>query len=60
MDDHLDQPYCCFGCSAKFRIGEAIAADTLRCPQCRSADLHPIERQPIELDEYHGEIGTRN
>lgn len=57
MIDALDQPYCCFNCAAKFRLGETLDA---HCPQCRSGDIHPIEQGPVELKEYHGEIGTKN
>lgn len=56
----LDQPYCCFDCSSKFRIGAAIAADVMRCPKCRSPNMHPIGAEPVQLTEYHGEIGTKN
>lgn len=58
--NHLDRKWCCLDCSSTFRIGEMIAGDTLRCPHCRSANAHPADGQAIELDEYHGDVGTRN
>lgn len=58
--DPVDQPYCCFACFAKFRLGATIAADVLRCPKCRSSDMHPIGQEPQQLKEYHGEVGTVN
>jgi DNA-directed RNA polymerase subunit RPC12/RpoP len=53
-------PYCCLDCAAKFCIGDAIATDTLHCPRCRSTNMHLFGLAPIVLDEYLGEIGTRN
>jgi hypothetical protein len=37
----LRKPWFCLSCSAPFKFGEAICADTMRCPTCRSADIVP-------------------
>lgn len=61
--DALDHPWCCLTCSWKGIAGELIAGGTkryLRCPKCDSSDIHPIDRQPVDVSEYVGKIGTRN
>jgi predicted Zn-ribbon and HTH transcriptional regulator len=61
--DVMDQPWACLSCSAKFRFGQIRmlpGGGSLSCPECRSANIHPADGTVHELDEYHGEIGTRN
>lgn len=50
----------CLDCRWKGTVGALIAIDTLRCPQCNSANWHPAEREAIVVPVYHGEIGTKN
>ncbi len=54
VTDLLRNMWCCLSCSHKFAFGKAIAADVMRCPKCRSPDIHPIEQKVVELSEYHG------
>ncbi len=56
----LDKQAVCLDCRWKGRVGELIAHDTLRCPECRSANWHPAEREVINLARYHGDVGTLN
>lgn len=58
--NELKKAAVCLDCSWKGRVGELIASDTLRCPKCKSANWHPAERETVVLDEYVGEVGTRN
>lgn len=60
MPSELDKGAVCLECRWKGRVGELIASDTLRCPNCKSADWHPSEREVIEIPEYVGEIGTKH
>jgi hypothetical protein len=47
------------------RVGELISNGSLpwnhplKCPHCGSFETHPAEGV-VELDAYHGEIGTKN
>lgn len=58
--DCMEAPYCCLTCSHKFKWGNCImSGPDLICPKCRSNNLHPANGDIVELNEYHGEIGTR-
>jgi hypothetical protein len=56
--DFLELGYCCLNCMSKFAAKNLLAIDTLRCPHCRSDYVHPIERGPLDVVSYCGEIGT--
>lgn len=63
MTDSLDKRWCCFSCNETMRLGEMDLGGRpgmgFVCPHCGSDDTHPAEGV-VELEEYHGEIGTRN
>lgn len=61
MTDGLDKRWCCLNCNRTMRLGEMElgSANSFICPHCDSDNTHPAEGV-VELDEYHGEIGTRN
>lgn len=56
----LDKSAVCLDCRWKGRIGNMIASDTLRCPKCSSANWHPAERETLNLQNYAGNVGTKN
>ena len=57
-----DKRWCCFNCNRTMRLGEMELGGRdgmgFVCPYCGSDDTHPAEGV-VELDEYHGNIGTR-
>lgn len=57
-DDVMEQAWCCLTCSARFRFGQIICSDVLRCPHCKSDDLHPADGATVAVPEYRGEKGT--
>jgi len=61
MTDTLEKRWCCFTCNTTFPLGRmklGVKTYGLRCPNCGNEDTHPAHGETIELDEYHGEIGT--
>lgn len=59
MDDVMDQTWCCLACRWKGRFGQLMASDKVRCPACKSDDIHPADGTATDLAAYHGEIGPR-
>ncbi len=56
----LRDRWACLTCSSTFTAGEMRAGPQgLLCPNCRSMDLTPAHGAR-EIEEYHGEIGTKN
>lgn len=61
--DVMDDPWCCLSCYSKFTFGDCKTnsrSNSIHCPKCGSANLHPIDDVVQELPEYLGEIGTIN
>lgn len=58
-----DKRWCCLNCNRTMRLGEMGLGGRdgmgFVCPHCDSDNTHPAEGV-VELDEYHGDIGTRN
>ena len=58
--DALAEPAVCLDCRWHGRVGALMARDTLRCPECDSANWHPAGGEVVSLSEYHGAVGTKN
>lgn len=60
----LDERWACMNCNTTFRAGQMfsgpLASDPLSCPYCRSGNTHPADGGARSIQEYFGEIGTRN
>jgi DNA-directed RNA polymerase subunit RPC12/RpoP len=56
----LQALWACLTCSSTFEAGRMRSGPVgLLCPNCNSYDLSPAHGER-ELEEYHGEIGTKN
>ena len=56
--DVWEMGYCCLNCMNKFAAKHLLLMDMPRCPICRSGYVHPINRGPLDVVHYVGEIGT--
>jgi len=58
----MQQRWCCLACGWQGTFGKLVmySCQYVGCPQCRSANIHPATGDVVELEEYHGPIGTRN
>lgn len=62
MGDVMKQPYVCLDCFWKGTFGDLVVlagAAFPSCPTCESENIHPADGDTVELDEYHGDIGTK-
>ena len=57
----LAAQWCCITCGSRFRLGEVIVSERLKCPKCGAMEcLQPIDEGPKLLDAYYGETGPLN
>jgi len=54
ISDSITRVWVCLICATKNQLGQMIAADTLRCPHCRSANISPGDGAVQEADEGWG------
>lgn len=56
-DNPLDQIWACLDCYWKGRVGECDI--DFSCPKCRGLNVHRAEGEARALDQYFGEIGSK-
>lgn len=55
-DDPLAPFWVCLSCGTKNPLGQMIAADTVRCPKCRSDAIEPADGATVTVKNSQWQV----
>lgn len=55
-EDAMRRIWACLACGTKTAFGQMLAADTMRCPHCRSDAIEPADGRAITVENSQWQV----